>query len=168
MQKLEIDRGRPWQSYIRDQLQRATEDGRLPLRESRELGRARPRTCPLGRRAQQAEPLGPSRARRRQALAVRGYGVGLGSPLPRGSELHDRLRYVQQQLEAERQAHAEARMMIAGLVERIPAIEAPQDGSPAAPGSSTQPEQGEGSVCPSPMPKAHRRQRRRAPGGVVC
>ena len=48
------------------------------------------------------------------------------------SELRDRLRYVEGQLEAERQAHAEARRIIAGLVERIPAIEAPQDerGSP--------------------------------------
>jgi IS30 family transposase len=33
------------------------------------------------------------------------------------------------QLEAERQAHAEARRIIAGLVERIPAIEAPQEAS---------------------------------------
>ena len=31
------------------------------------------------------------------------------------------------QLEAERQAHAEARRIIAGLVERIPAIEAPRE-----------------------------------------
>jgi hypothetical protein len=52
------------------------------------------------------------------------------------SELRDRLRYVEGQLEAERQAHAEARRIIAGLVERIPAIEAPSD----APGS---PEPGE-------------------------
>ncbi len=43
------------------------------------------------------------------------------------SELRDRLRYVEGQLEAERQAHAEARRIIAGLVERIPAIEAPTD-----------------------------------------
>src|SRR5215211_1913177 len=35
------------------------------------------------------------------------------------SELRDRLRYVEQQLEAERQAHAEARRIIGGLVERI-------------------------------------------------
>ena len=41
------------------------------------------------------------------------------------SELRDRLRYVEEQLEAERRAHAEARRIIAGLVERIPAIEAP-------------------------------------------
>src|SRR5215212_6620351 len=52
------------------------------------------------------------------------------------SELRDRLRYVEDQLERERQAHAEARRIIAGLVERIPAIEAPAD----APGS---PEPGE-------------------------
>lgn len=36
------------------------------------------------------------------------------------------------QLEAERQAHAEARRIIAGLVERIPAIEAPQEPTEAA------------------------------------
>jgi hypothetical protein len=50
------------------------------------------------------------------------------------SELRDRLRYVEGQLEAERQAHAEARRIIAGLVERIPAIEAPPS-SAVAPGS---------------------------------
>jgi hypothetical protein len=51
------------------------------------------------------------------------------------SELRDRLRYVEGQLEAERQAHAEARRIIAGLVERIPAIEGPPDerGSPETP-----------------------------------
>jgi hypothetical protein len=43
------------------------------------------------------------------------------------SEMRDRLRYVEGQLEAERQAHAEARRIIAGLVERIPAIEAPSE-----------------------------------------
>jgi hypothetical protein len=41
------------------------------------------------------------------------------------SEIRDRLRYVEGQLEAEREAHAEARRIIAGLVERIPpALEA--------------------------------------------
>src|SRR5215208_1895781 len=43
------------------------------------------------------------------------------------SELRDRLRYVEGQLEAERQAHAEARRIIAGLVERIPQLEAPPE-----------------------------------------
>ena len=42
----------------------------------------------------------------------------------RTAELIDTLR---EQLQAERQAHAEARRIIAGLVERIPAIEAPTD-----------------------------------------
>src|SRR5215211_1266505 len=51
---------------------------------------------------------------------------------------------LQKQLEAERQAHAEARRIIAGLVERIPAIEAPETAQeepegteprPAAPGT---------------------------------
>src|SRR5215213_5664290 len=64
------------------------------------------------------------------------------SDMPRGmphpepdaltSELRDRLRYVEEQLQAERQAHAEARRIIAGLVERMPALEAPAD-APEAP-----------------------------------
>jgi hypothetical protein len=45
-------------------------------------------------------------------------------------ELRDRLHYVEEQLEAERQAHAEARRIIAGLVERIPALEAPASSEP--------------------------------------
>ena len=36
---------------------------------------------------------------------------------------------LQEQLQAERQAHSEARRIIAGLVERIPAIEAPSEAS---------------------------------------
>ena len=44
------------------------------------------------------------------------------------SELRDRLRYVEGQLEAERQAHGEARRIIAGLLERIPPqLEAPSE-----------------------------------------
>jgi len=42
------------------------------------------------------------------------------------SEMRGRIEDLREQLEAERQAHAEARRIIAGLVERIPAIEAPQ------------------------------------------
>jgi hypothetical protein len=48
------------------------------------------------------------------------------------SELRDRLRYVEGQLEAERQAHAEARRLLAAALERIPAIEAPQAAADAA------------------------------------
>ena len=47
------------------------------------------------------------------------------------SELRAHNDTLREQLEAERQAHAEARRIIAGLVERIPAIEAPSE----APGS---------------------------------
>jgi hypothetical protein len=44
------------------------------------------------------------------------------------SELRDRLHFVVGQLEAERQAHAEARRIIAGLVERMPPqLEAPSE-----------------------------------------
>jgi predicted transcriptional regulator len=44
------------------------------------------------------------------------------------SELRDRLRYVEEQLEAERQAHAEARRLLMAALERIPPqLEAPQE-----------------------------------------
>jgi excisionase family DNA binding protein len=45
-------------------------------------------------------------------------------PSDRTSELIDTLR---EQLHAERQAHAEARRLLAAALERIPAIEAPRD-----------------------------------------
>ena len=48
------------------------------------------------------------------------------------SELRDRLRYVEGQLEAERQAHSEARRLLAAALERIPAIEAPQEATDAS------------------------------------
>ena len=56
------------------------------------------------------------------------------------SELRDRLRYVEDQLERERQAHAEARRIIAGLVERIPAIEAPHDAQEGTEGVESRPD----------------------------
>jgi hypothetical protein len=40
-------------------------------------------------------------------------------------ELRDRVQSLEDQLGSERRAHAEARRIIAGLVERIPALEAP-------------------------------------------
>jgi flagellar motility protein MotE (MotC chaperone) len=49
---------------------------------------------------------------------------GTTAPEDRTAEL---IATLQEQLQAERQAHAEARRIIAGLVERIPAIEAPSE-----------------------------------------
>jgi hypothetical protein len=49
------------------------------------------------------------------------------------SELRDRLHYVEGQLEAERQAHSEARRLLAAALERIPAIEAPESETGPAP-----------------------------------
>jgi hypothetical protein len=57
-------------------------------------------------------------------------GVDSSAPHERGaliSELRAHNGTLREQLEAERQAHAEARRVIAGLVERIPAIEVPQE-----------------------------------------
>ena len=64
------------------------------------------------------------------------------------SELRDRLRYVEGQLEAERQAHAESRRLLAAALERIP----PQlEASPEAPGSpETATEKAEGVTTPRP------------------
>lgn len=63
------------------------------------------------------------------------------------SEMRGRIDDLREQLEAERRAHAEARRIIAGLVERIPAIEAPSEApeSPerAAPTSTPTEDHGE-------------------------
>ena len=59
------------------------------------------------------------------------------------SEMRGRIEDLREQLEAERQAHAEARRIIAGLVERIPAIEASQEVSEAAKTVEEQPERAE-------------------------
>jgi hypothetical protein len=59
------------------------------------------------------------------------------------SELKAHSDTLREQLEAERQAHAEARRIIAGLVERIPAIEAPQEASEAAETVDEEPERAE-------------------------
>ena len=74
---------------------------------------------------------------------------------------------LREQLAAERQAHAEARRIIAGLVERIPAIEAPVEETPEA--SETADElQGRGSpqtTAPGAQEGARRPWWRRIIGG---
>jgi hypothetical protein len=45
------------------------------------------------------------------------------------SALQERIDSLERQLEAERQAHAESRRIIAGLVERVPQLEAPSEPS---------------------------------------
>jgi hypothetical protein len=64
----------------------------------------------------------------------------------RTSELIATLR---EQLEAERQAHAEARRIIAGLVERIPAIEAPASPEPPEASEASEEHQGRGQPYPA-------------------
>jgi IS30 family transposase len=57
------------------------------------------------------------------------------------SELRDRLRYVEGQLEAERQAHAEARRLLMVALERIPPqLEAPQEATGGAERGEEEPE----------------------------
>jgi hypothetical protein len=68
------------------------------------------------------------------------------------AELRDRVRFVEGQLEAERQAHAEARRIIGGLVQRIPELEAPASEATEPPGGP--PSAGAGSVREEPRPPA--------------
>jgi hypothetical protein len=58
-----------------------------------------------------------------------GGDQGTTAPEDRTAELIATLR---EQLQAERQAHAEARRLLAAALERIPAIEAPQEASEAS------------------------------------
>jgi hypothetical protein len=69
-----------------------------------------------------------------------GGDQGTTAPEDRTAELIATLR---EQLQAERQAHAEARRIIAGLVERIPAIEAPQEPPETAETVEEEPERAE-------------------------
>jgi hypothetical protein len=69
-----------------------------------------------------------------------------GESGPLISEMRGRIEDLREQLEAERQAHAEARRIIAGLVERIPAIEAPHQASEAS--EATEEQQGRGQLRP--------------------
>jgi hypothetical protein len=76
-----------------------------------------------------------------------------GAPLSDADALisskDETIAVLREQLEAERQAHAEARRIIAGLVERVPALEAPSEArdSPETPAeerpSTTGPPEGE-------------------------
>ena len=66
-----------------------------------------------------------------------------GESGPLISEMRGRIEDLREQLEAERQAHAEARRIIAGLVERIPAIEAPTETPEASETVEEEPERTE-------------------------
>jgi flagellar motility protein MotE (MotC chaperone) len=79
-----------------------------------------------------------------------------------GDRTAELIATLREQLQAERQAHAEARRIIAGLVERIPAIEAPQEASEAA--ETAEEQQGRGH-SPTPIPQALRRPYSAARGG---
>jgi hypothetical protein len=65
---------------------------------------------------------------------------GAGHAEDRTAELIATLR---EQLQAERQAHAEARRLLAAALERIPAIEAPEEASEAAETAQEEPDGGE-------------------------
>jgi hypothetical protein len=58
-------------------------------------------------------------------------------------DFREQVAYLREQLQAERQAHAEARRIIAGLVERIPAIEAPAEAPEASETAAEQQGRGE-------------------------
>jgi hypothetical protein len=69
-----------------------------------------------------------------------GHDQGTTAREDRTAELIATLR---EQLQAERQAHAEARRLLAAALERIPAIEAPQEGSEASETVEEEPERAE-------------------------
>jgi hypothetical protein len=81
-------------------------------------------------------------------------------------DFREQVAYLREQLQAERQAHAEARRIIAGLVERIPAIESPQEATEA---SETVEQEQEGaeqrSDAPGPQTDTQRPWWRRIFGG---
>jgi hypothetical protein len=89
------------------------------------------------------------------ADTVTDEGADVSTPHKRDaliSELRAHNGTLREQLEAERQAHAEARRIIAGLVEHFPAIEAPQENSKASETVEEDPERVEPRpVAPGPQ-----------------
>jgi hypothetical protein len=72
-------------------------------------------------------------------------GMPRAEPDTLTAELRDRLRYVEGQLDAERQAHAEARRLLAAALERIPPqLEVPESPESPAPTDDTPTEPTEG------------------------
>jgi excisionase family DNA binding protein len=72
-------------------------------------------------------------------------------------ELHDRIAYLERQVEAERQGHAEARRLLLSALEKIPAIEAPSEppsDSLGAPDSAMGEQRGRGSAPYSGSPQS--------------
>ena len=68
----------------------------------------------------------------------------LHRPHDRDNDRTDELiRTLREQLEAERQAHAESRRLLAAALERIPAIEAPPEARESPEGSAAEPERAE-------------------------
>jgi excisionase family DNA binding protein len=53
-------------------------------------------------------------------------------------ELRDRIRFLEEQLRREQDAHSEARRLVAALIQRVPELEAPQE-PPGAPETTSGP-----------------------------
>ena len=68
------------------------------------------------------------------------------------SELRSHNATLREQLELERQAHAEARRLLAAALERIPAIEAPETASEEPMGPEPQEARGEAQEASQPRP----------------
>jgi hypothetical protein len=71
---------------------------------------------------------------------------------PLVEELRDRVRFMERTLEAERDAHREARRIIAGLVQRIPELEAPSQPEDSQRSETAAQETAE--AAPGPAPPA--------------
>ena len=62
-------------------------------------------------------------------------------------DLREQVRYLREQLRREQDAHAEARRIIAGLVQRVPAIDPPTGSAPDAPGPPETASEGSGGAA---------------------
>jgi excisionase family DNA binding protein len=79
-------------------------------------------------------------------------------------EMIDRIRYLERQVEEEREARRRADTLLARLMDRMPELEAPADTPPGTPGAPEIARDG-GEEGEAPRP---RRGLRSAPGGVGC
>jgi hypothetical protein len=81
-------------------------------------------------------------------------------------ELREQVSYLKEQLRREQDAHAEARRIIAGLVQRVPELEAPREQPEASEAGEEQQGRGEPRPdAPGPQEGAQRPWWRRIVGG---
>jgi hypothetical protein len=108
-------------------------------------------------------PDGTVRVYVRASPTSSGQPSGGGRPFCAGQGDARRVRFLEEQLRREQDAHSEARRLVAALIQRVLELEAPSEPSGAPESAEEEPERTEHA-----RPPQGRRRALRGPGGVGC